>query len=191
MCLAHCHSIICIVSPLQLSKKLSTGFFWENKVLHFTAPTMSNTTRNITANFYQHSCILIFVINCAALNWDLLKELLERIILISSNSDIWWMVKYFVYISLYYTFLRLWRSDDCTSWYILTIKPTKCTNFSNLFWIKTLHVSDSSCVCRHPDPARKLVSKPVQHVPFAVRTVQNSWWWTEELSETCRVLFQK
>jgi len=21
--------------------------------------------------------------------------------------------------------------------------------------------------------------------------VKNSWWWTEELSETCRVLFQK
>jgi len=26
---------------------------------------------------------------------------------------------------------------------------------------------------------------------IAVFTVQNSWWWTEELSETCRVLFQK
>jgi len=24
-----------------------------------------------------------------------------------------------------------------------------------------------------------------------VCTVLNSWWWTEELSETCRVLFQK
>jgi len=24
-----------------------------------------------------------------------------------------------------------------------------------------------------------------------VYTVKNSWWWTEELSETCRVLFQK
>jgi len=24
----------------------------------------------------------------------------------------------------------------------------------------------------------------------AVFTVRNSWWWTEELSETCRVLFQ-
>ena len=24
----------------------------------------------------------------------------------------------------------------------------------------------------------------------AVCTVKNSWWWTEELSETCRVLFQ-
>ena len=26
---------------------------------------------------------------------------------------------------------------------------------------------------------------------IAVCTVKNSWWWTEELSETCRVLFQK
>ena len=26
---------------------------------------------------------------------------------------------------------------------------------------------------------------------IAVRTVKNSWWWTEKLSETCRVLFQK
>jgi len=26
---------------------------------------------------------------------------------------------------------------------------------------------------------------------IAVCTVKNSWWWTEKLSETCRVLFQK
>jgi len=26
---------------------------------------------------------------------------------------------------------------------------------------------------------------------IAVCTVQNCWWWAEELSETCRVLFQK
>ena len=26
---------------------------------------------------------------------------------------------------------------------------------------------------------------------IAVCTVKNSWWWTEELSETCRVLFQE
>ena len=33
------------------------------------------------------------------------------------------------------------------------------------------------------------VSKPVWHTT-AVCTVKNSWWWTEELSETCRVSFQ-
>ena len=26
---------------------------------------------------------------------------------------------------------------------------------------------------------------------IGVCTVKNSWWWTEELSETCRILFQK
>jgi hypothetical protein len=26
---------------------------------------------------------------------------------------------------------------------------------------------------------------------IAVCTVKNAWWWTEELSDTCRVLFQK
>jgi hypothetical protein len=30
--------------------------------------------------------------------------------------------------------------------FFLIIKPTRCTNFSNLFWNETLHVSDSSCV---------------------------------------------
>jgi len=28
----------------------------------------------------------------------------------------------------------------------LIIKPTRCTNFSNLFWNESLHVSDSSSV---------------------------------------------
>jgi hypothetical protein len=29
---------------------------------------------------------------------------------------------------------------------LLIIKPTRCTNFSNLFWNETLHVSDGSSV---------------------------------------------
>jgi len=29
------------------------------------------------------------------------------------------------------------------------------------------------------------------NIPIAVYTVLDSWWWTEKLSETCRVLFQK
>jgi len=28
---------------------------------------------------------------------------------------------------------RIWHSEDRASWYILIIKPTRCTNFSNLF----------------------------------------------------------
>jgi len=43
------------------------------------------------------------------------------------------------------------------------IKPTRCTNFTNLFWHETLHVSDSSSVLRarmelqfHPGRVREL-----------------------------------
>ena len=49
-------------------------------------------------------------------------------------------------------------------------------------WYKELPVPSWSC--------SQAVSKPVWHIPIAVCTVKNSWWWTEELSETCRVLFK-
>ena len=99
---------------------------------------------------------------------------------------------------------------------ILIIKPTRCTNFSNLFWNETLYVSDSSSVHHqdfftvhtamvrdviqvyiqpssrirmfHPDPARK--QQTCMTYTIAVCTVKNSWWWTEELSKTSRVSFQ-
>jgi len=35
-----------------------------------------------------------------------------------------------------------------------------------------------------PDPARKL-STNLYEITMAAYTVKNSWWWTEELSETC------
>ena len=79
----------------------------------------------------------------------------------------------------------------------LTIKPIRCTNFSNLFWIETLHVSDSPSIHHqdgthfHPDPARKLYDMTCATYTNAVCTVKNSCWWTEELSETCWVSFQK
>jgi len=49
-----------------------------------------------------------------------------------------------------------------------------------------LHVSDSSSV-HHQEFFT--VDTAMVYV-IAVYTVKNSWWWTEELSETCRVLFQ-
>ena len=98
----------------------------------------------------------------------------------------------------------------------LTIKPTRCTNFSTYFWNKILHVSDSSSV-HHQEfftvhtamvyvirdgtslSCSQAVSKPVSVLILFASCQQNlydiyhksSWWWTEELSETCRVLFQK
>jgi hypothetical protein len=119
---------------------------------------------------------------------------------------------------IFFTFM--W---PCIVTNFLTIKPTRCTNFSNLFWNETLHVSDSSsvhhqqlftvhsamvyvtqtafeqqqrqdqdgtvpswsCCCS------KAVYKPAcMTYTIAECTVNNCWWWTEELSETCRVSFQ-
>jgi len=83
-------------------------------------------------------------------------------------------------------------------------KPTRCTNFSNLFWNETLHVSDSSSVHHHEcftvhtamvyviQVCWQLAScqQTCMTYTIAVCTVKHSWWWTEELSETCRVSFQ-
>jgi hypothetical protein len=81
------------------------------------------------------------------------------------------------------------------------IKPTRCTNFTNLFWHETVHVSDSSSVhhqefihCtlsngvsyRRTWSCSKAVYKPVWHIPLLSVQWINSWWWTEELPETCR-----
>jgi len=98
-----------------------------------------------------------------------------------------------------------------------TIKPTRCTNLTNLFWHETLHVSGSSSVhhrgfihctlsngvCHtglwtafEQDQDRtswscsKAVYKLVWHAPLLSVQWINSWWWTEELPETCRVSCQ-
>ena len=78
-------------------------------------------------------------------------------------------------------------------------------------WNKTLHVSDSSSVhhqefftvhtamvyviqvCWELASRLSLLASCQQTCmtyTIAVCTVKNSWWWTEELSETCRVSFQ-
>jgi len=40
-------------------------------------------------------------------------------------------------------------------------------------------------------PVHHQESSTVWHIPVAVYTVLDSWWWTENLSETCRIIFQK
>ena len=96
------------------------------------------------------------------------------------------------------------------------IKPTRCTNFTNLFCHEILHVSDSSSV-HHQEfihctlsngichtafeqgqngtavPSwswSKAVYKLVCHIPLLSVQWINSWWWTDELSETRRVSWQ-
>ena len=108
--------------------------------------------------------------------------------------------------------------------HFFVIKPTRCTNFTNLFCHETLHVSDSLSVqhqefihctlsngiCHtafgqdHRGPAQKrsanlydrswscskAVYKPVWHILLLSVHWINSWWWTDKLSETCRVSWQ-
>jgi len=82
-------------------------------------------------------------------------------------------------------------------YFFFVIKPTTCTNFTNLYCHETQHVLDSSSVIQlssrtrmelqfHPGPC----SKAVWHMPLLSVQWINSWWWTDELSETCRVSWQ-
>jgi len=104
----------------------------------------------------------------------------------------------------------------------IIIKPTRCTNFSNLFldWKSTcfwqfLYPSSGVFYCTHSngvrykvllttcgqeqdgtEPSSILILLPscqqtCMTYTIAVCTVRNSWWWTEELSEICRISIQK
>jgi hypothetical protein len=99
----------------------------------------------------------------------------------------------------------------CSHWgSILIIKPNRCTNFSNLFleWNSTcfgqfLYQSSGVFHCTNGNGiSHTVLLTAVEQKDLlllascqdifmtyiiAVCTVINSWWWTEELSETCRV----
>jgi hypothetical protein len=65
-----------------------------------------------------------------------------------------------------------------------TDKGFRCTNFTNLFFHETLHVWGTSWSCS------KAVYNPVWHITLLSVQWINSWWWTDELSETRRVSSQ-
>jgi hypothetical protein len=99
----------------------------------------------------------------------------------------------------------------------MIIKPTRCTNFSNLIleWNSicfgqflcplsgVFHCTHNSGIC-HTGYAHILQAGSGWNIlillaicqqtcmtcTISVCTLKNSWWWAEELSETCRVLFQ-
>ena len=118
---------------------------------------------------------------------------------------------------------RSWKFDVHVTMHrdkFLIIKPTRCTDFSNLFWNETLHVSDSFPVpssgvfhCTRSNGVRhtglltackqdqyrtavpswscsQAVSKPVWHTPLLCVQWKTPDDGTEELSETCRASFQ-
>ena len=82
-------------------------------------------------------------------------------------------------------------------------KTNRMHNISNLFYFgttlcvflsihhqesKTLHTA--SGICHTGSVTAQGATEPVWHMPVAVFTVIDSWWWTEKQSETCRVLFK-
>jgi hypothetical protein len=76
------------------------------------------------------------------------------------------------------------------------IKPTRCTNFTYLFWheIYMFGTVDSFRAGPGWNPSgscSKAVYKPVWHIPllYSVQWI-NSWWWTDELFKTYRVSSQ-
>ena len=81
--------------------------------------------------------------------------------------------------------------------------PTRCTNFSNLFFgiklymFRTVPLSVIRNISLYTQQYIQVCwllascQQTCMTYTIAVCTVKNSWWWTEELSETCRVLFQK
>jgi hypothetical protein len=87
-----------------------------------------------------------------------------------------------------------------------TIKPTRCTNFTNLFCHETTCFGQFVCPSSGvyslytqqgqdgtvvPSwSCSKAVYKPVWRIPLLSLQWINSWWWTDELSETCRVSWQ-
>jgi len=88
--------------------------------------------------------------------------------------------------------------------FLFVIEPTRCTNFTNLFCQETVRFGQFVCPSsgvyslytqkwymsyRFVDSFRA-VYKPVWHIPLLNVQWLNSWWWTDELSETCRVSWQ-
>jgi len=49
--------------------------------------------------------------------------------------------------------------------YFFIIKPTRCTNFTNLFWHESLHISKSSSV-NHQEFIHCTLSSGICHIGF-------------------------
>jgi hypothetical protein len=114
------------------------------------------------------------------------------------------------------TFYRIWDTNVSMHHVkFLIIKQTRCTDFSNLFleWDSTcfgqfLSPSSGVFLCTHSSGIchtgllttgsgwnililLDTSQQTCMTYTIAVCTEKNSWWWTEELSETCRVSFQE
>jgi len=79
-----------------------------------------------------------------------------------------------------YRHYQMWHSEDHAVWYILIIKPTRCSNFSNLFWNRTLHVLDGFSV-HHQESSTVHTAVGICHTGYAdCLLVGSGWnWWNQ------------
>jgi len=135
-------------------------------------------------------CAELTVTDDMVLSWDRLwNEYDERnwsIIVPSNESDLQQPRKFILKFDVHVTVYRV---------KYLIIKPTSCDNFSNLFleW-KSTYLGQILCPSSgvfHCTHSNGICHTGLLTYTIAVCTVKNSWWWTEELSEICRVSFQE
>jgi len=69
----------------------------------------------------------------------------------------------------------IWHSEDRASLYILIIKPKRCSNFSNLFWSRTLHVSYRFFV-HHQESSTVYTSIGIYYTGYADCLLTGSGW---------------
>ena len=94
----------------------------------------------------------------------------------------------FLYIC-YIIILDMFRAVLCSSsgGQIVLLQPLVSSLSVNS---RTVWRLRADCFWAGPGPARKAVYKPVWHIPLLSVQWINSCWWTEELSEACRVSCQ-
>jgi hypothetical protein len=93
----------------------------------------------------------------------------------------------------------LWNNDQIYHLYFYS-KTNQMHNISNLFYFETTLymfrmvfpsiIRSLRLYIQHQVHCYQAATEPVWHVPDAVCTALDSYWWTERPSETCRVLFQ-
>jgi hypothetical protein len=87
---------------------------------------------------------------------------------------------------------RVCRTFEMTHVYFYS-KTNQMHNISNLFYFGTtiyMFWMVSPSIIRSLRLYTQAATEPVWHIPVAVCTVLESWWWAERPSKTCRVLFQ-
>ena len=99
------------------------------------------------------------------------------------------------------------RPEGLCQWKIPMTPSGRWTSVPNLFYFGTtlymfrtvfpsiirssrLYIQQQAYVKQILLSVSKQTSVSVWHMPVAVCTVLNSWWWTERASETCSVSFQ-